>query len=469
MYLTLTQRLFLPILFTSIFLVFIMAVSVRYSFHQGFLEYVNHSNVKSVEGLISGLAEVYEQQNNWEFLRGNSPAWKNLQKLHFKKLEREYAEHDLSSKEGKLVPPRVRIGPRLTLLDAEEEIVVGNPTPDPSGILLSIVSKGKTVGWLNINPSTNLSSAVDIKFKEQQMDAVYIVVFVCVFIAIVVAIILARHLGVPVKRLGEATRVLTAGDYSTRAEETYPHVDDMGRLQRDFNFLANTLQKNEDSRRQWIADISHELRTPIAVLRGEVEALQDGVRDANEESLKSLHSEILHISQIIDDLYQLSMSDIGALNYRKEELNIAQLLEDTISSFNENLAQQNIAAKIDLDTCLSKNIFADQQRLRQLFTNLMQNTLRYTNAGGELKVWCEARENELTINWQDSEPGVSDEILPQLFERLFRTDESRCRQTGGAGLGLSICKNIVEAHDGKIRAQHSPLGGLWFTIELPID
>ncbi|MGD8940829.1 MAG: ATP-binding protein [Gammaproteobacteria bacterium] len=467
MHLNLTQRLFFPILLTGMLVVVIMGVGVRYSFHTGFLEYVNLADVRSMEGLVRSLADSYETENNWDFLRGNQSAWLRLLRSHFTQLEREFRARELEGETGKLMPPGVRIGPRLTLMDKNKSIVIGNLTLDPEGALLPIISNKNIVGWLHINPSNNLTDAVAIQFEEQQFNSGYWIAIICVFLAAGAAMILARHLSVPVKLLAKATRALTSGDYTARIEETRPDNDEMGRLQRDFNSLANTLEKNENTRRQWIADISHELRTPIAVLRGEIEALQDGVRECSKDNLDSLHLEILHVNQIIEDLYQLSMSDIGALDYKKEDVDLSKALDDAVNSYKETLKQQNICLNIDMNSCGATKIFADPQRLYQLFTNFMQNTLRYTNPDGELEIWCEKSDKHITINWRDSAPGVSDELLPQLFVRLFRTEESRCRQTGGAGLGLSICKNIVDAHDGEISVQHSPLGGLWFITKLP--
>ena len=467
MHLNLTQRLFFPILLTSMLVVVIMGVGVRYSFHYGFLEYVNRANVQSLEGLVNSLADTYEAEGSWEFLRGNQSTWLQLLRSHFIRLEHEFRARELDGESGKLMPPGVRMEPRLTLMDENKNIVIGNLYPDPHGAQLPIVRNEIIIGWLHINPSTHLTDAVAIQFAEQQFSSGYWIAIICVLLAAAAAMILARHLSVPVKLLAQATRALTAGDYFTRIEETRPIEDDMGRLQRDFNSLANTLEKNENTRRQWIADISHELRTPIAVLRGEIEALQDGVRECSKDNLKSLHLEILHVNQIIEDLYQLSMSDIGALNYKKEDMDLSQAMDEAVSSYKETLKQQNIFLKFNSKSCGDTKIFADPQRLHQLFTNFMQNTLRYTNPGGQLEIWCENTAKHVTIHWRDSAPGVSDELLPQLFVRLFRTEESRCRQTGGAGLGLSICKNIVDAHEGEISVQHSPLGGLWFITKLP--
>jgi two-component system sensor histidine kinase BaeS len=356
------------------------------------------------------------------------------------------------------------LGLRLALLNADKEFVAGNRQYGDDAVLKPIIiASGETVGWLSITPSSELVDTVDIQFKEQQNNTAIIISYISIFFAAVVAVLFAQHLLRPIKLLVDATREVTAGKFDTRIEVT--GVDEIGQLQQDFNSLARTLEKNEQSRRQWIADISHELRTPMAVLLGEVEALQDGVRKPSLQNLQSLHSEIVRVNQLIADLYQLSMSDIGALDYRKEPIEIADVLERVVTTFADKLRSTGIDVSIE---CIhSPWIFADSQRVFQLFSNLLQNTLRYTNEGGRCVISCEYADQRVTVNWQDSAPGVPDHLLEHLFERLFRAEESRSRASGGAGLGLAICKNITEAHDGEITVHHSPLGGLWFQITFP--
>ncbi len=467
MNLSLTKRLFLPIFLTSILAVFLMAVGERYSFQRGLLEYVNNVDVRNVHGLVDTLRGHYKDKGDWEALRGNRTAWQQFLTEHFARLKHEFLERELSGQPSETPPPGGTIGVRLTVLDHNEQIVIGNAELRPDATRIPIVHDGKTVGWLHMNPETHLTDAVAIKFQEKQLNTMYLVGGVVLFLAAAVAMTTARILSRPIVHLVKATRTLTAGDYKVRIDLTRSPEDELGRLQRDFNTLANTLEKNETSRRQWIADISHELRTPIAVLRGEVEALQDGIRAVDEKSLKSLHGEIMQINQFIEDLYTVAMSDIGALNYRKEDVNLTSLLDEMIESYRGKLDQRQIAVSADFNNCRDAKVFGDQQRLHQLFANMFQNTLRYTDPGGRLEIWCEKGPRQVTIQWRDSAPGVDDAVLGKLFDRLFRTEQSRCRETGGAGLGLTICKNIVDAHDGQMTVQHSPLGGLWFTIVLP--
>jgi two-component system sensor histidine kinase BaeS len=215
-----------------------------------------------------------------------------------------------------------------------------------------------------------------------------------------------------------------------------------------------------------MADVSHELRTPLTVLRGELEAYEDGVRLLTPESVTSLQTEVTTLSKLVNDLYELSLADIGALAYRMADVDIAAVLRLRLRGFHERLAERSIRVESDIHEA-ELIVNADATRIQQLFSNLMENSIRYTNAGGRWRVACHREDTRVLIDLQDSEPGVPAELLTRLFERFYRVDASRNRQSGGAGLGLAICKSIVEAHGGTITARESPLGGLWIRVALP--
>jgi two-component system sensor histidine kinase BaeS len=277
---------------------------------------------------------------------------------------------------------------------------------------------------------------------------------------------LARRLVRPIRALASATHRLAAGQFDIRVP--VGSSDELGHLARDFNSLAVTLEKNEQARRQWVADISHELRTPLAVLRGEIEALQDGIRQPTPDSVRSLHGEVLRLSRLVDDLYQLSLSDLGALTYRKENLDVAELLTEALTSYRPELAQKEIRLTLELPRRGTAKVFGDPERLHQLFANVLDNALKYTDAGGALAIRLDVGDGQARLDFQDSAPGVPESKLERLFDRLYRVETSRNRAAGGAGLGLAICRNIVEAHAGRITAQPSPLGGVWIRITLPL-
>jgi two-component system sensor histidine kinase BaeS len=323
------------------------------------------------------------------------------------------------------------------------------------------------VGWLSISPPEFLSDQLDVQFQAQQSRTFWLIAVISIATAALMAVLLARHLLAPIRGLTKGARALTAGQFGARAQVT--SSDELGQLAADFNILAETLEQNERARRQWVADISHELRTPLAVLRGEIEAIEDGVRPFDASSLKSIHGEVLRLAKLVEDLYELSLSDLGALNYRKEKTDLIEALDAALTAFSHRFAQQEISVTSSLNHDRPILVFADAQRLFQLFSNLLENSLRYTDSGGQLRVRCEETDKLAIMHFQDSAPGVSEEALPKLFERLYRVESSRNRARGGAGLGLAICKNIVAAHGGEITALSSPLGGLWIRIQLPLN
>jgi two-component system sensor histidine kinase BaeS len=221
-------------------------------------------------------------------------------------------------------------------------------------------------------------------------------------------------------------------------------------------------------RQQWISDIAHELRTPLSILRGEIEALSDGVREVNRDSLNSLLAEARHLSEIVNDLHELSLADTGALSIKKVPIDPAAVLKETIGHFKQGFAENLIKIENSLENHYPITIIGDADRLQQLFSNLVENTLRYADAPGILKIGQECTANRLILFFEDSGPGVPEDALDHLFDRLYRVDRSRSRAQGGSGLGLSICKSIVNALGGEIRATNGISGGLRIEIELPL-
>jgi two-component system sensor histidine kinase BaeS len=231
------------------------------------------------------------------------------------------------------------------------------------------------------------------------------------------------------------------------------------------NSLAATLEKNRTARQRWMADIAHELRTPVAILKGEVEALADGVRQPDSHSLASLGDEIDQLAALIDDLQTLALSDAGALDLRRARIDLVTLVQQVAEPFIERLAARGIGLEFKLPASLE--VSGDAQRLRQLVQNLLENCVRYVEGGGWVRIRLGASPEGALITVEDSGPGVSDVQLEHLFERFYRVEQGRSRAGGGSGLGLSICRNIVEAHGGRIRADRAGSGGLVVRIDLP--
>ena len=442
-----TGKLFVAIFATCIVLLITMHWAVRVSFERGFIDYIKHGNEQRLQGLSDALGEQYSLHGNWRFLRNNDRfIFQILRSL----------EHDNDDdRPGPGMPPH-GWRTQFWVIDQEMHVLVGPRSPvPPDGTKRAITSNG----------AERLTRNTDINFDRQQRQTSWLIVALSILLAALATFPLARGLLAPVKRLVEGTHKLAAGDFSTRVDTR--SQDELGKLAQDFNQLASTLEKNQQMRRDFMADISHELRTPLAVLRGELEAIQDGLRQFTPESVASLQAEVGTLTKLVDDLHQLSMSDEGALAYQKAPIDVINILEVVTGAFRERFASRDL--KINLSLPDSAVVFGDRDRLMQLFNNLLENSLRYTDGGGGLHISGKQENGRFALTFADSAPGVKDAQLEKLFERFYRTEGSRNRASGGSGLGLAICVNIVEAHGGTIRAAHSPFGGVSITVELPLE
>lgn len=466
------------IIFVAIILVVLTIHTIgQWSFQRGFVRFVHATEQVRLEQLAEELTAIYSEEENWGSLQGNPLHWINLlrssDRQHHpppraeERIIRLYRELKHEMPPG-LPPEKMRhFEARVVLLDAKSTVLFGFPQALKDIVYTPLKLNGKIIGQLGLAPQKKLKDVLQLQFIEEQKSTFRLIALGIVLCAALLTLPMTSRLVRPVKTLAAATRELTAGNYKVRTP--VKTEDELGQLSRDFNTLAETLEQNEQARRQWVADISHELRTPLAVLRGEIEAIQDKVREATPEKLKVLHSEVLQLNRLINDLYELSMSDLGALTYKKEMVAPVEILKNAIELYQARLKDHGMNLDIDLSAGEAMEMLADQERLQQLFANLLENSLRYTESDGCLEVRTESSNSQLSIHFLDSEPGVPESDLQKLFDRLYRVEASRNRAVGGAGLGLSICRNIVEAHGGNIEAKPSSHGGLWIVISLPLN
>ena len=470
-------KLFLVILTTCIVLLISMHWAVRISFERGFIDYIKRGNEQRLQLLSDALAEQYAQHGNWRFLRNNDRfIFQILRSFeHDNNEDRQPPgppgpdgepgrEPDRGPGRGGMPPHGWRT--QFWVVDQNARVLVGPREAVPhDGSRRGIIVNGMEVGAVIASPVERLTRNTDINFDQQQRRTSWLIVGLATLLAALATFPLARGLLAPVRRLVDGTHKLAAGDFSTRVPAN--SSDELGRLAKDFNQLASTLEKNQQMRRDLMADISHELRTPLAVLRGELEAIQDGVRKFTPESVTSLQAEVATLTKLVNDLHQLSMSDEGALAYQKSTVDIIALLEIAADAFRERLASRGLT--LNLALAESASVFGDPDRLMQLFNNLLENSLRYTDSGGQVLIRTALDAQHIVLEFADSGPGVTDEQLARLCERFYRTEGSRNRASGGSGLGLAICANIVTAHGGQLNVGHSPFGGVSIKVELPLE
>ena len=460
------HKLFLTLFITSALVAGGLFFFLQWSFDRGFLNYINSQELRQLDVMAEELATFYRKTGSWMGLQDNHFLWMDMQRQVFRPKLPENAA-DLPTGPP---PPHEPSGitRRLVLLDGDgNRIIGGGPFELESDFTtLPIQSGAVTVGHLGLIPITEVSSTGELRFVKEQQTTFALVAVMMLAISTIFTFPVAIHLLQPINSLTEGTMRLIGGKFSTRIPVT--RSDELGRLSEHFNILAMTLEKNEDSRRRWIADISHELRTPLAVLRGELEALLDGIRSTGPETLEPLHGEILHMERLVGDLYELSMSDIGALTYRKVPMDAVGILQGAVELFEKRYAEKGLEIVLDIPGAPVPLLLGDPDRMQQLFSNLLENSLKYTDAPGTLTIRIRGTDRRITFSFEDSAPGVTAEQLPLLFERLYRTDPSRQKRRCGAGLGLAICTNIVEAHQGTISSYNSPEGGLGIRVELPV-
>jgi len=444
----------------------------RVSLQRGLVNYIENQEAVQLQKIAPELAELYQQEGGWGVLRGRPLRWNRQLRLTrphpgmvdgaFNPPPRRPPRRDESRPP---FPERLQFLKRLFLLDGQKSHVVGAITSEKGQYRLEAVEvAGEVVGWIGFVPLRAELPWTAQRFLRNQARMLVASLVIALLLAGIVGFLLARHLSHPVRELAGEVAALTRGEYGVRAEVRTR--DEIGALGKDVNRLAETLEKNRTARRRWMADIAHELRTPVAILKGEIEAIEDGVRPIDEKALTSLNEETGRLARLVDDLQTLALSDAGALSIHKEELDFSSLVRQAAAAFSGRLAARGIELKMQVTDEIK--LCGDAHRLRQLLDNLLENSCRYVEQGGKVRLVLVADGDTVQFRVEDSGPGLKTAEVEQLFRRFYRVEASRSRSTGGSGLGLAICRNIVEVHQGNITADHSSLGGLVIRVELPV-
>ncbi len=283
--------------------------------------------------------------------------------------------------------------------------------------------------------------------------------------ALALALLLSRRIVSPVEALTVAARRMEKGDLSQRVEVR--SRDEIGDLAHAFNAMADSLARQEQLRRTMVADVAHELRTPLSNIRGYLEAVRDRVLQPDAQVVDSLHEEAMLLARLVDDLQELALAEAGQIKLAPRPADIGSLIEKALAALRPQLVTKGVEAKVSLPDGLPE-VEVDPERIGQVLHNLLDNALHYTPAGGEISITATKEGNEVEVRVRDSGPGIAPEHLPYVFERFYRADPSRARATGGAGLGLAIVRQLVQAHGGHVRAESETGRGATFTFTLPV-
>jgi signal transduction histidine kinase len=281
---------------------------------------------------------------------------------------------------------------------------------------------------------------------------------------IVMAIAIARWISVPVERLTAAARRMESGDLAVRVEPA--GGAELAELARGFNAMAAALDRNEEQRKRMVSDVAHELRAPLTNIRCELESMQDGLTAPTPERIASLHEETMHLAHLVDDLQDLALAEAGRLEIDAQPLSVASLARRAAAGMEMRARERGVTIQCDGDDALL--VLADARRAVQILTNLLANAIAHMEKSGDVRITWERSGSEAIIQVIDSGVGIPADELPRIFERFYRVDISRSRSTGGAGLGLSIVRQLVAAQGGRVWAESEVGAGSAFSFTLPI-
>lgn len=449
-----------------------MFVFIYMNFASAFNNFVEQEEQKHVSSVKQQLISLYSEVDSWQSITQNMRLWRAIVEPN-KTMVKPNPQNDADKQDPPsllwitLPEDLLKTGQRISLYDQNKKVVVGKANINDNPHIETIILEDKVIGWIGLVPSRLVENSPATSFLTSQLHNYFMITLSVILLAFLMAILLSRHLMKPIQQIVAGTNELNKGNFSSRI--TQSTKDELGTLSNNFNELAYTLEQNQQMRFQWVSDTSHELRTPLTVLRSHLSAVQDGVFVADEKRIELLITQVDNLNHIVDDLAQLAHSDTANLTYRDVKVDVIAVCAQTLESYTARFKQHALRINSDaLKNAVPCIVNGDKDRLQQLFANLLENTCRYTHQGGQVNIAVNIINNTVELRLQDSAPGVAPEDQTKLFERFYRVEKSRSREHGGSGLGLALCQQIVEAHDGKISVQNSPLGGLEVKLVLPL-
>jgi signal transduction histidine kinase len=403
-----------------------------------------------------------------------------IDEMQARRLEAELSNHYLRQRGwGDIQPFVVQLGNiygrRIILTDtsgtivadSEEELLGSSHPDDIPGRSMSTRMGTGTIGILYIDPidSSEITRA-SLQIAYNTTGRYFLLGgLVAIAIALLLTFILSRRILAPVKALTHAARQLGKGDFSQRVN--FKGKGEVGELAQSFNAMADNLEHAEQLRRNMVADVAHELRTPLSNLNGYMEAISDGIVSPDANTIRFLNEEASSLSRLVDDLQELSLADAGKLKLIYQQEDVSNLIREAVTALQTKAEAKGLMISADLPAGLPR-VSIDSHRIKQVLHNLLENAIAHTGQGGSITVTARQQPNEVNISVADTGEGISAEDIPHIFERFYRVDKSRARATGGSGLGLTITKRLVEAHNGRIEVKSELGQGTTFTFTLPV-
>lgn len=330
------------------------------------------------------------------------------------------------------------------------------------------------MGGMMGEPAVGMDMGADLfaNFRTAVNESLSLAALAATLAAVLVSLFVSRRVVAPVRAMMLASRRIAEGHYEERVQlpagRAPDELDELERLAVRFNQMAARLGKTEAMRRQLIGDVAHELRTPLAAIKGSMEGLIDGVLSPDAASFQQIYREADRLERLVSDLQELSRVEAGAYDLNRKPVRLADLVEAMVARLGRQFEEKGVALEVEIPDDLPR-VSADEDRIGQVLLNLVGNALQYTPGRGSVQIQARREGDEVLIAIADTGIGISAEHLPHLFTRFYRVDKSRSRAGGGSGIGLTIAKHLVEAHGGRIWAESPGTGqGSRFTFTLPV-
>ncbi|TDT63644.1 sensor histidine kinase [Fonticella tunisiensis] len=293
-------------------------------------------------------------------------------------------------------------------------------------------------------------------FTENEFDYINVrsriirlVMMVSISLSVLLGIIISRQISVPIEKAIRITKLISEGNYKTKIDIKSNAVE-IDELVKAVNLLGEKLEKQNTMRKRIVSDIAHELRTPLAAIQSYLETLIEGVWEPTIDKLNNIYREVLRVNRLVGDLSKLTRYESETDNLNIQLLDLDEVISRIIMNFSSEIHKKDIRLKVDTNV---KSIYADEDKISQVIVNILSNSIKYTDTGGEITITTYENNSKVFIKVKDNGIGIPPEDLPHVFERFYRVDKSRQRNTGGSGIGLTITKAIVEAHRGNIRIE----------------
>jgi signal transduction histidine kinase len=423
---------------------FFMNQAIRNEIHREIQRFEEQEYNRKVVWIQAELTRIYFINRNWDGIQPMIEQWGNL-------YEQQIV---LTDSDG------------IVVADSQGKLS-GEYEPDSPGRVISLPFQREGSGTLYIipKPSSELSfESFQILFESIGRYFLW-GGMIAIVIALILTYFLSRRILSPVQALTQAANQLGSGDFSQRVDvKGKTELDHLGNT---FNTMADNLGRAEELRKNMVADIAHELRNPLANIKGYLEAARDGLIETNEDTIRKLDEEATLLVRLVDDLQELSLAEAGELKLEREPGDIGKIIETTAQMMQTKASQKGVSLKFAHSDDLPE-IDIDVHRISQVLHNLIENAITATPPGGTISISAQQEDDFIEVRVIDNGEGIPAEDLENIFERLYRVDKSRARATGGSGLGLTIARRLVEAHGGQIRVESEPGKGSCFSFTIPI-